>query len=287
MKKKFLAFTLLVLLVSCPLQSYAEVKVTHSIHYGLNEAQIIDVYQPDTYQPNRCPVVVWVHGGGWRHGDMQGGQAVDMMTTWAKQGIVMVGVNYRLSPQYMHPTHVQDVAAAINWVYRNIDGFGGNPDRISLLGHSAGAHLVALVATNPTYLGAYGLSPDSVLTNVFPIDTASFDLIHASRFTSNLIREAFGTDERVLKEASPIWNVHRGGSYPPFIMAATQVRDDAVETSQILQQKLRDTGVSAELMVVNYPNLRQLKAHAMIAKDLANLDCDMTKTLLRRVLEQR
>jgi acetyl esterase/lipase len=287
MKKLFLIFAVLSFLVIYHLNAYAGEKVTHSIHYGPNEAQIVDVYQPGKSQNNKYPVVIWVHGGGWRNGNMQHGKAVDMMTTWAKQGIVVVGVNYRLSPEYMHPAHVQDVAAAINWVYHNIDRFGGDPSRISLLGHSAGAHLVALVATNPTYLGTYGLSPDNVISNVFPIDTASFDLTHPSRFVGNLIKEAFGTDEAVLKQASPIWNVHRGGSYPSFIIAATQVRDDAVVTSQILQQKLRNAGGSAELIVVNYPNLSQLKAHSMIANDLANLDCDMTKTLLRRVLEQR
>ena len=287
MKKLLLVFPLLVYFAVFPFKLHAETKVTHSIHYGPNAAQIIDVYQPDGFQSNKFPVVLWVHGGGWRNGDMQHGKAVEIMTTWAKQGIVVVGVNYRLSPQYMHPAHVQDVAAAINWVYHNIDRFGGDPSRISLLGHSAGAHLVALVATNPTYLNAYGLSPNKVIANVFPIDTASFDLTHPSRFVSKLVREAFGTDEAVLKEASPIWNVHSGSNYPAFIIAATQVRNDAVETSQILQQKLREAGGSAEFMVINYPNLGQLMAHAKIAEDLANPNCEMTKTLWHRILEQR
>ena len=282
MKYIILIFSLF-LALSSPAQ--AEVNVTQSLHYGQDESQIVDIYQPDICKTKSCPVTMWVHGGGWRHGNMQGEKATEMMAAWADQGIVVVGVNYRLSPEYKHPAHVQDVASAISWVHNNISQYGGDPARISLLGHSAGAHLVALVATNPTYLAAHNLSPRN-LANVFPIDTASFDLTHPSHFVKRMITSAFGTDEAVLKEASPIWNVHEGSSYPPFIMAATKVRTDAVETSQILQKELRASGASAELMIVDYPHAGQLKAHGLIAKDLANLDCDMTKALIGRVLRK-
>jgi arylformamidase len=281
MKKIVLLF--LCLLFSFPAQ--ADVKMTRDIHYGADELQTIDVYQPDSCRNTTCPVVLWVHGGGWKRGDTGGKQSTAMQTLWAQQGIVMVGVNYRLSPDVMHPAHVQDIAAAINWTYHNINHYGGNQNRISLLGHSAGAHLVALVATNPRYLAAYQLSPQKNLANVFPIDTASFDLTDPSRFVRKLVDQAFGTDVATLNDASPIWNVHTNGTYPPFIIAATKVRSDAVATSQVLQSKLRAAGDSAELMIIDYPRAHQLKAHGLIAKDLANLDCAMTKTLLNRVLK--
>ncbi len=273
---------LLTLLVFVTMPAMAEIRHTSGLHYGPDERQIVDVYQPDMCRTRACPVTLWVHGGGWRHGDMTGEAATNLQTIWAEQGIVMVGVNYRLSPQVMHPAHVQDVAAAINWVYRNIGKYGGDSAHISLLGHSAGAHLVALVATNPTYLGAYNLSP-KMLANVFPIDTASFDLTDPSRFVRRLTKEAFGTDENVLREASPNWNVHPGGSYPAFIIAATKARGDAIETSQILQSKLRQAGGAAELMIMDY-HAGQMKSHGAIAKDLTNLDSPMTKRLLGRVL---
>lgn len=278
---RFLLLALLVL--GAPVAAAATVNRTGGIHYGPDEKQIIDIYQPDICRNRACPVTVWVHGGGWRHGDMTGKAAAGLFDVWSKQGIVMVGVNYRLSPQVMHPAHVQDVAAAIDWVYRNIQRYGGDSRRISLLGHSAGAHLVALVATNPTYLGAYGLAPGQVLANVFPIDTASFDLTDSSRFVRRLTKSAFGTDERVLREASPNWNVHPGGSYPSFIIAAAAARDDAVATSRTLQGKLRQAGAAAELLVMDYDK-GQMKSHGAIAKDLTNLDSRMTRRLLDRVL---
>lgn len=265
----------------------AEMQVAHDIHYGPDEKQIVEIYRPDSCsKPGSCPVTLWVHGGGWKHGDTTRKHASSMLTAWAEKGIVMVGVNYRLSPAVQHPAHVQDVAAAINWAKQNIGQYGGDPENISLLGHSAGAHLVALVATNRSYLGKYQLEPATALKNVFPIDTASFDLTQSSRFVKRLVRNAFGENEDVLKEASPIYNVHEGMRYPSFIIAATQVRKDAVQTSQELQQKLRDAKAHADLIIVDYPHAGQLKAHGMIAKDLANMDADLTRRLIDRVLER-
>lgn len=287
MKKLFWTFSFLVFLIGCTSTVYAEVKVTSNIKYGSDEAQIIDVYQPDGFQQgNKYPVMIWIHGGGWRSGSMHESIYRDIMTTWAKQGIVVVGVDYRLSPKYMHPVLVQDVAAGINWVYRNIASFGGDTNRMSLMGHSSGAHLVALVATNPKYLGTYGLSPGKILANVFPIDTAGYDLTDPAQSSRKLIHDAFGTDPLVLKDASPLLNVQMGGSYPPFIMGVNKIRDDAVAQCQALQKKLENEGVAAEVIIVDYPNLAPLVAHIQICKEIANLDCDLTRTLLRRVLEK-
>lgn len=263
------------------------VHITRQVHYGSDTAEAVDIYQTEYCKKNRCPVVMWVHGGGWKHGDTSGECSTEMQSLWAQQGIVMVGVNYRLTPHVMHPDHVMDVAASIDWVYKHISEYGGDPGRISLLGHSAGAHLVALVATNPRFLNKFGYDPIDIIKNVFPIDTASFDLTdHSSRFVTRLVKDAFGTDPEVLRDASPILQVHNGGKYPPFLMAAVKVRQDAVSNSQILQSKLRSAGGSAELMIVDYGKINQLKAHGMIAKSLADLDSQMTKALLARVLSE-
>jgi arylformamidase len=275
-------FSLLLSLVS--VSAAADVNITRKIHYASNDFQTLDVYQPSQCFHQSCPVVMWVHGGGWRNGDTSGNKSTEMQSIWAEQGIVMVGVNYRLSPTYKHPAHVQDVAAAIAWVRKNINNYGGDSDKISLLGHSAGAHLIALVATNPIYLELYNLSPDD-LVNVFPIDTASFDLTKTSRIVGRMVHSAFGENQAVLREASPNLNVIEGRSYPAFIIAAAKVRRDAVSSSQILQNKLKASGASADLMIVDYPGLGQLKAHGMIAKDLANIDNAITKTLIQRVLQ--
>lgn len=279
---RFLIATVLAVLCTHP--AYADVKITRKIHYGANAVQTIDLYQPDQCKNTSCPVVMWVHGGGWRNGDTSGRRSTDMQTKWASQGIVMVGVNYRLSPDYTHPAHVEDVASAIAWVHDNIGKYGGDRNQISLLGHSAGAHLVALVATNPRFLGAHGLTPARALRNVFPIDTASFDLSNPSRFVSRMVRSAFGTDSKVLADASPIQQVTSSGSYPAFIIAAAQNRRDAVDTTRLLEKKLRSSGTPVEVVIMDYPGTSQLKAHSLIASDLMNIDNTMTQKLLSRVL---
>lgn len=280
-----MAFSLLVVMNVAQAKSPLEVDIKRKIPYGAHELQHVDIYQPERCRaPASCPVVLWVHGGGWRNGDTSGRKSTSMQTLWAQQGIVMVGVNYRLSPDVVHPAHVEDVAAAINWSYKNIARYGGDPARMSLLGHSAGAHLVALVATNPRFLGAHHLDPAQVLKNVFPIDTASFDLTDSSRMVDRMVENAFGTDPTVLKDASPLQHVQKGRNYPSFIIAAAENRPDAIATSQRLNAALTQSGTSSSLITINYPEVGQLKAHAQIATDLADLSKPLTQKLIGTVL---
>lgn len=261
-------------------------EITKDIAYGRDENQRLDVYRPDACTTaKQCPVVVWIHGGGWRHGSKDRDSANGLGNAWASQGIVMVNANYRLSPDVMHPAHIQDVAGAIAWVYRNIGQFGGDSSRLHLLGHSAGAHLVALVATDPKYLGAYGLEPARILRGVFPIDTASFTLDrNVDRLTQRLIKNAFGTDEQVLRDASPLYHAQAGGKFPPFIIAATSARENVVAQGQALATALQRAGTSAQVIVMDYDGDGALKAHGDIARDLVNFNSSMTQQLISYVL---
>lgn len=110
-----------------------------------------------------CPVVVLVHGGSWMHGDNRCyGLYSSVGSFLASQGILAVLPNYRVSPKVKHPTHVEDLARAVTWVYQNIEKQGGCRDQIFLLGHSAGGHLVSLLTTDEKYLKAEGLSTNVI-----------------------------------------------------------------------------------------------------------------------------
>lgn len=258
-------------------------KVT-DLAYGTDKLQRVDVYTPPSCQRGGCPVIMWVHGGGWSHGSKNMRSTAQLAATWCAAGAVLVAVDYRLSPDVMHPAHVEDIAASINWVRQNIQAYGGNPARIYLLGHSAGAHLVALVGTDPQYLGKYGLTPAEALAGVFPIDSASYDLNASSRdlFVGRLVRGAFGEDRKILSAASPLdWvSQNRHQSYPPFILAAVKQRPDAVFQMNEMVEALQRAGGSAQAMVVDYPGQRQLQAHGSIARDLTNSSHAMTKRLM-------
>ncbi len=247
--------------------------------YGSDKRQNLDVYPATGVNAKSdLPVVVWVHGGGWRHGDKDNPTGSNLCKTWSAAGIVMVNLNYRLTPDVVHPAHVQDVAAGIAWVHKNIAAHGGNPRKVFLLGHSAGAHLVALVATDPQYLKAHGLTPATALAGVMPIDTASFDLNSTrSPLVRDMIKDAFGADRIKLEEASPLVHARRKyGTYPPFVIAAVKQRPEAVGESEAFRKALP----KAEFILMDYPRCGQLMAHGMIARDLFDLDNKMTKQLL-------
>lgn len=276
-------FTFLLLITALPAGA-AEVTKVRDIAYGTDSLQKLDIYTPQRCQQGGCPVVIWVHGGGWRNGNKNSGGPQNIANVWCPAGAILVAVNYRLSPDVVHPAHVQDVAASINWVKRNIQSYGGNPNMISLLGHSAGAHLVALVATDPQYLKAFGLHPASTLHAIFPIDSASYDLNASSKepLVGRMIDQAFGKNPRVLASASPIWLVrnNRDEKYPRFVLAAVKARSNAVFQMNKLIEELQRAGGYATGIVVESTARGQMRAHGDIARDLADGSKAMTRQLM-------
>ncbi|KAE8981898.1 hypothetical protein PR003_g15214 [Phytophthora rubi] len=134
--------------------------VTESPH----ALQVLDIAIPRRIPPrSKLPTCVFVHGGSWQRGDKSGGLNQDIDEAFVRAGCLGVSVNYRLSPEVQHPEHVKDVAAAVTWLHRNIAKFGGDPDKLLLVGHSAGAHLVMQILADPQYLKAAGMEQ--------PVDT--------------------------------------------------------------------------------------------------------------------
>jgi acetyl esterase/lipase len=166
-------------------------------------------------------VVVWVHGGGWQRGDKRN-QMDDKVRLWSAAGYTVVSVNYRLTDPtattpVRFPTHAQDVAAAIAWVHDHIADYGGDPDRIAVVGHSAGAQLAATVATDPTYLGAHALGLDA-LRCAGALDTEGYDVAAMARTGNAVYRAAFGDDPATWTAASPIEHVAAGAGIPRFLV---------------------------------------------------------------------
>lgn len=168
----------------------------------------------DLYLPRDCenfPVVMFVHGGAWRHGDKDFlGIYIRLGKSLARQGIGVAIPNYRLSPSVHHPEHIKDVARAFAWLHRNVGKHHGDPDRLFVCGHSAGGHLAALLATNDKFLKAEGLDLAAIkgvipLSGVYKIPEGSF-----------LFDQAFTKDIQIRKDASPIEHVH--GGLPPFLI---------------------------------------------------------------------
>lgn len=131
------------------------VTVQRDIAYGTDPLQKLDVYRAAGRAGGRKPVLLFVHGGGFTRGDKHGEFQPDNMTLWAaKQGMLGVNINYRLAPANAWPAGALDLASAIAWTRANAARFGGDPDRIILFGHSAGANHVADYVAHPEMHGA-------------------------------------------------------------------------------------------------------------------------------------
>lgn len=121
--------------------------------YGSLDRQKLDIYAPKNAA--KAPVVIFVHGGSWYNGDKS--DYAFLGETLTSNGYLTVAINYRRAPQVIFPVFVQDAALAVKWVKDHIAEYGGDPNRVFLMGQSAGAQIAALVAFDASYLREVGL----------------------------------------------------------------------------------------------------------------------------------
>ncbi len=214
----------------------------------------LDLYAPKSKGPH--PVMVMVHGGGWSVGDKaHKSMTQDKVPHFTGAGYVYISINYRLSPAVVHPVHAQDVACALAWVHDNVTRYGGTPDRIFIMGHSAGAHLVALVATDARYLHA-NREPLAILKGAVLLDSAAYNIPRllgglGGPKTVALYKNAFGSDPKAWRGASPLFHVAPKKHVPPFLIFHTQ-RETAASISREFAKALSKAGVPAR--TVNAPD---------------------------------
>ncbi len=147
-----------------PTAAWAGVDIQRNIAYGPDPLQKLDVFAPDGAGGRKLPVLLFVHGGGFTRGDKHGAFYPDNITLWAaRNGMIGVNIDYRLAPKDPWPAGVKDLASAIAWTTAHIARYGGDPDRIVLFGHSAGANHVADYAAHPEVRGAEASSVRGVI----------------------------------------------------------------------------------------------------------------------------
>lgn len=175
----------------------------------------LDLYLPKGHKD--FPVLMFVHGGAWRSGKKD--LYAPLGKVFAKNGIGTVVINYRLTKkakepgkeaEAQHPAHIEDVARAFAWTHRNIAKYGGKPDQIFISGHSAGGHLVALLATDQRYLKAHKLAISDI-KGVLPL-SGVYDI----QLSGPFFQEVFGKDKDGWKTASPL--AHVNGKHPPMLV---------------------------------------------------------------------
>lgn len=218
---------------------------TAEISYGAGERQRLD-FTPVV--DREAPLVLFVHGGGWRRGDKR--MAAHMAAHFHSRGYAFAAVNYRLVPDVTVAQQAEDVAAALARAMREADVDGRH---VLLIGHSAGAHLVALIGTDPAYLAAHRISL-SAIGGVVLLDGAGYDvprqLGQAGPFLRRLYTNAFGDDPAAQRQVSPISHVAAPNAGRFLILHIADRPDDSGAQSEALAAALESAGTPAEVASV-------------------------------------
>lgn len=219
-----------------------------------------DALQGMLYWPGAdadAPLVVFVHGGGWSRGDMSMMAGSDKLAHWQAAGYAVASVNYRLVPEATVEQQADDVAEALAHLRRHADSLGFDASRIALSGHSAGAHLVALVGTDPQYLRGAGLS-FADLSGVLLLDGAAYDvprqMTGGNRLMQGRYRDAFGEEPQRQRALSP--TLHAAAPDAPEFLILHVQRRDGREQSEALGEALHEAGTPARVQGFSGRGLR-------------------------------
>ena len=246
------AFLFLLLLSIGSLQKIFGQIITDNIPYAdpANERQVLDIFRPDSAR--NLPVVFWIHGGGWQGGDKSDVQIKPLVFT--ERGFVFVSTNYRLLPTVSMEVLIRDVAKSLGWVHKNITNYGGDPERIFVMGHSAGAQLAALLCTDDSYLKSEDVTFDNLMGCV-PIDGDTYDLpaiimtvesgltFHGLPLPEYGHRVKFGNDPQKHIEFSAVTHVEKGKGIPPFLILHVAENPNTTAQSRRLGAVLDKAGI--------------------------------------------
>ena len=227
-RRPVLAALMAVSVSARPMMSQAaDIRVVRDIAYTAESdaranKHTLDLYLPNTTMP--APVIVSLYGGGLMEGDKSEQQYVGVR--FASSGIATVVINYRLTPAVSHPSHIEDVAAAFAWVKQHIAEYGGNPNQVFVIGHSAGGYLAALLATDERYLRAHHLSLSDIRGAV-PV--SAFYWVERQEVAPDRDKRVWGTDPSAWADASPAHHV--SANVPPMLIVYAD-GDDAWRREQ-------------------------------------------------------
>ena len=247
---------------------------------GGHERQVLDIYAPTNAKD--LPVVFWIHGGGWQTGDKSSVQRKP--EAFVEKGFVFVSTNYRLYPSFDMGTIIRDIAKSIRWTHDHIKEYGGDPKRMFVMGHSAGAQLAAIVSIDDRYLKAEGLSLD-IIKGCVPVDGDTFDVpaiietaetrrrVHGLPQAKVGHREKFGGDSEKHRDYSAVTHVAKGKSIPPFLVVYVADHPDTSAQAQRLANALKE----AEIPVTMYGGRET--THNKINADLGKPDDPSTKAV--------
>ncbi|WP_257386150.1 alpha/beta hydrolase [Tahibacter caeni] len=218
-------------------------RVLRDLPYGDDPRQRFDAYLPA--DAHDAPLIVFVHGGAWAIGDKDNpGIVPNKAAYWLPKGYAFVSVNYRMLPEAEPLTQADDVAHAVAAVQRLARSWNADPARVVLMGHSAGAHLVALLGADPARLKTAGAqAPRGVVS----LDSAAMNVVQIMQFPRHFgfYDRAFGSDPAYWTAASP-YHALSAASLPLQAVCSTQ-RADSCPQARAFAEKARGLGVRVDV----------------------------------------
>lgn len=254
------------------------------IAYGSAPLQKVDFWAGKT---RNAPLVLFVHGGGWKRGDKKMMVGSAKLSHWQELGYAVASANYRLVPNATVEDQAADIAAVTAYFHGNAEKLGIDQARIALVGHSAGAHLVAYVSTDPQWFASAGLSMKDV-AGIVALDGAGYDvpdqMDENPRLMGDTYTQAFGTDPARQKALSP--TLHTAGPNAPAFLLLHVERGDAERQSKALNAGLVAAGTRSNVVGIKG---RGLIGHMQINQKLGEPDYAATPLVdefLARVFAQ-
>jgi acetyl esterase/lipase len=225
------------------------VTVSKDILYGDESAQDLDVYYPKPLaQAMRSqqeiaqtyPMVVFVHGGSWESGSKE--EYAFVGQSLAQAGYVTAVINYRKAPKHVYPDFVEDTAQAVAWSYNNAASLHADPQRLAVIGHSAGAFNVVAAVSNEDFLSPYGVNPDDIAAVIGIAGPYSYDF------------RKYGGSSAFANDATPdevMPDRQLKGPQPPYLLLTAENDKTVHDTNTVkMTQALKDYGAAVENGVI-------------------------------------
>jgi acetyl esterase/lipase len=260
-----------------PLQEkepYQGVRIERDVKYGAAERNLLDVFMPEAASSSR-PVLIFVHGGAFVSGDRRepGTPFFDNIMLWAERnGFVGVNMTYRLAPQAKWPAGAEDIGSAVQWVANNIGGRGGDPARIYLMGHSAGAVHVASYVSHPEFYKVKGGGLAGAITVSGLYDLTAMQL-------GDPERAYFGADPSRYAEESSLQGLAKTG-IPLMIVAAEMDPPAFLRQFELLKEATckRASGCARALILPQHSHMSEVYSINTADTRLTDEILDFVKT---------
>lgn len=251
----------------------AAASVSVDLAYGADVRQKLDIYQPNRPLGAPSPVVIFVYGGSWQNGSKAGYGFIGK--SLAQAGYTTVVIDYRLAPKHLYPAFVQDTADAIAWTYRNISQYGGNPEQLFVMGHSAGAFNAITAVNDARFWQTTGVPDRAVLGVIGLAGPYAYDF---STDPTRIVFPEGARPEQIMPDRHP-----RPNAPAHYLLTAERDRVVYAFNAQRMQAALQSVGVPVQVaQVPKVGHASMIVAMAMPTEFLGN-----TRQMVLDYLQQR